>query len=120
MAFEMMKLMPHTIQATIRGKDWTVWSSLREESLVIPGSELLLKHGVGIAGSWTALGVLDALPDGATQELYVAEQLQAGLSLGLLGGQVISHIAPAVRQLLGRPGSAYGITPLLIFRKVSG
>jgi hypothetical protein len=41
MAFELLKIMPHAIQATIRGKDWTMWSSLREDSLAIPGSELL-------------------------------------------------------------------------------
>jgi len=123
MAFEMLKIMPHTIQATIRGADdWVVWSSLREDSLVIPGSELLLKHGVGVAGEWNMLGVLDALPhegDLSTQA-YVLDQLLAAISLGALGGQVVGQLAPAVRLLLGRPSNAYGMTPLLIFREVSG
>jgi hypothetical protein len=122
MAFEMLKIMPHTVQATIRGEDWTVWSSLREDSLVIPGSELLLKHGVAVAGSWSMLGVLDALPhegDASTQA-YILDQLLAAVSLGAIGGQVVGQLAPSVRLLLGRPASAFGMTPLLIFREVSG
>jgi hypothetical protein len=33
--FELMTIMPHTVQASIRGQRWNVWSSLREDSLVI-------------------------------------------------------------------------------------
>jgi hypothetical protein len=122
MAFEMLKIMPHTIQATIRGQDWTVWSSLREDSLVIPGSELLLKHGVGVAGTWSMLGVLDALPHEGEEstQVYIIDQLLAAVSLGAIGGQVVGQLAPGVRLLLGRPAAAYGMTPLLIFREVSG
>ena len=122
MAFEMLKIMPHTVQATIRREDWTVWSSLREDSLIIPANELLLKHGVGIAGTWNMLGVLDALPhEGeASMQEYVVDQLLAGVSLGAIGGQVVGQLAPGVRLMLGRPGSAFGMTALLIFREVSG
>jgi len=118
MAFEILKIMPHTVQATIRGKDWTVWSSLREDSLVIPGSDLLLKHGVAVAGSWNMLGVLDAVPDEGEENTI--NQILAAISLGAIGGQIVGQLAPAVRQLLGRPATAFGMTPLLIFREVSG
>jgi hypothetical protein len=121
-AFEMMKIMPHTIQATLREDDRTVWSSLREDSLIIPASELLLKHGVGIAGIWSMLGILDALPHGdeASMQMDAMEQILAGLSLGAMAGQVVGQLGPAVRLMLGRPGSAFGMTPLLIFREASG
>jgi hypothetical protein len=122
-AFELMKIMPHTVQATIRGHEgWVVWSSLREDSLVIAGSELLLKHGVGVAGEWNMLGILDALPNEGETSIneYILDQILAGVSLGALAGQVVGNLAPSVRMLLGRPTGAHGMTPLLIFREVAG
>jgi hypothetical protein len=80
-----------------------------------------LKHGVAIAGLWNILGVLDALPDeGENSQVYMTDQLIAAISLGAIGAQIVGPLAPAVRLLLGRPGTAYGTTPLLIFREVSG
>ncbi len=121
MGFEMLKIMPHTIQATIRQDDWTVWSSLRDDSLVVPASELLLKHGVGIAGEWHMLGILDAQPDEPDDlsQTYVLDQLLAAMSLGGMAGQIVGQLGPAVRLMLGRPSNAFGMTPLLIFRDVS-
>jgi hypothetical protein len=120
--FELMQIMPHTIQATIRQDTWTAWSILREDSLVVQGSELLLKHGVAVAGTWNMLGILDALPQEDTEvgmQTFVLDQLLASLSLGALAGQIVGNLAPTVRAMLGRPTSAYGMTPLLIFREVS-
>jgi len=120
--FELMKLLPHTVQAAIGGEGWRVWSTLREDSLVISGSELLLKHGVGIAGQWSMLGVLDAMPtvDETQATQYFLDQILASTTLGGALGQVIVSLAPAARQILGRPADAHGATPLLIFREVSG
>jgi hypothetical protein len=120
--FELMSIMPHTIQASIRGQNWTVWASLREDSLVTSGSELLLKHGVGIAGTWNMLGILDALPHqgDVLTATYVTEQILAGLSMGGLVSQVLGSLGPMARMMLGRPSDAFGMTPLLIFREVSG
>lgn len=125
-AFEMLKIMPHAIQATIRGEGWSVWATLRETSLAISASDLLLKHGVGISGQWSMLGVLDAAPnsdvDGSNEQsmLYILDQLLGAASLGGIAGQAVGQLAPAVRMMLGRPADAFGMTPLLIFREVSG
>ena len=119
--FQLMTIMPHTIQASIRGQGWNIWSSLREDSLVMNASELLLKHGVGISGTWSMLGVLDALPnDGdVPMEAYMLEQTLAGASLGGLVSEILGNLAPMTRLLLGRPAGSYGMTPLLIFREIS-
>jgi hypothetical protein len=120
--FELMKILPHTIQASISGSKWSVWSSLREDSLVMTGSELLLKHGIWIEGAWNMLGILDALPHGGEDQLrlHQAQQMVSGASLGGFLGQVITPLAPAARMMLGRPATSFGMTPLLIFREVSG
>jgi len=123
---EIMSIMPHAVQAFLTGEGNQIWCSLREDSLVVSSSDLFLKHGASVPGSWHALGILDALPDddagadefgkltGPTAEQHMAIQL-------LLGGfgAVVEGLGPLVRTLLGRPSRAFGITPLLLFREVS-
>lgn len=48
-ALELIPLLPHSVQGAITAGDITAWFNLREESLVISSSELLLKHGIGVA-----------------------------------------------------------------------
>jgi hypothetical protein len=80
---------------------------------------LLLKHGVGIEGTWSMLGVLDALPISGFDEMKAdLSQVTAAESLGALG-LLLGKLGPAIRRMLGRPDGSYGITPLLIFREVS-
>jgi len=119
-ALELLTILPHSIMATVQSGDRSVWCSLRDDSLIIKSSELLLKHGVKIAGDWSILGVLDAQPvaeENLTEEI-VSSFVAAG-SLGMLAGQIAQSIAPNVRLMLGRPIGAFGVTPLLIFREIS-
>lgn len=120
---EMLKLLPHTIQTSIRTKEIEIWSSLPEENLIVPASELLIKHGHVVAGEWTMVGVVDAFPDQpiptveADADQFVTFAL-AAMSLGALW-QMIAALAPIARMALGRPQTSFGMTPLLIFREVS-
>ncbi|CAA9503074.1 MAG: hypothetical protein AVDCRST_MAG31-505 [uncultured Sphingomonas sp.] len=58
-------MLPHAIQARIAvsAEGPVVWTSLREEGLVVSAADLILKHGAAVAGEWSMLGVLDAFPD---------------------------------------------------------
>jgi hypothetical protein len=119
-------LLPHAIQArlSINGTDQMVWTSLKEDALVVSAADLTLKHGTAIAGTWNMLGILDALPDhNAAGELTVSGEDSRTGSEKLADspfGEMMNHIMPFLRPLLGRPFSAYGMTPILIFREVSG
>jgi hypothetical protein len=119
-ALELLKLLPHRIIAATRTNGQSVWCNLREDALTIPASDLLLKHGAAISGTWSTVGVVDALPDTEDEtQAYQLSQMNAAMSLGSLGG-VIGNLAPGVRAMLGRPKEAFVMTPLLIFREVSG
>jgi hypothetical protein len=121
--FEMVKLLPHAIQCSVRAEENEVWSSLRDDNLIIPASEILIKHGHVVAGDWNIVGILDALPDEAVPtiennpEQFVTNAM-AAISLGALW-QFIATLAPIARTALGRPASSFGMTPLLIFREVA-
>lgn len=121
---DMLKIMPHAVQAFFATSSGDrIWGTLAEENLVTAPGDLALKHGIMIPGEWNIVAILDAMP---TPEIadYEAQATQTAIqTLTLLGGSPISqiaiHVAPAAKLLLGRPNSAYGATPLLIFREVT-
>jgi len=113
MFFELAKVLPHTIQLKI-GKNPTAWGVLSQDGLVAAASDFALKFGGTIQGDWVAVGILDAEPDSV-----INPEVQFGLTdLDQVAPAILSHLGPIVRQLLGRPSEAYGITPLAIFREV--
>jgi hypothetical protein len=120
---EMVKLLPHAIQSSIRTGEYEIWCSLREENLIVPASEILIKHGHVVAGDWNMVGILDTFPDENIPTLendpeQFVTSAMAALSLGALW-QLIGTLAPIARMALGRPAASFGMTPLLIFREVA-
>jgi len=115
-ALDMLKVIPHSVQATISTENASIWSTLREDGLIVSGSDLFLKHGRQIPGEWHMLGILDATPSNKNQDQIVSAEDAA---VGLLGGLgfVLDAIGPFARLLLGRPSGSYSLTPLLIFRR---
>ena len=103
-----IKLLPHSIQATLRGTI-SVWCCLQSAGMVTPADDLLLKHGVTVQGRWSLLGILDAGPDS-----HLPDSASPNVQ-DLVG--LMRMLAPSARQLLGRPADHYGVTPLLIFRE---
>jgi hypothetical protein len=119
---QLLKLLPHAVQARVTNENGTtVWSNLREDCLVISTADLALKHGPTISGEWNVLGILDAEPDVNIDGPESPSRSQV-LALAALAdspfAQSMAHLSPFIRQL-GRPATAHGITPILIFRKVS-
>ncbi len=101
------------VQMHFLSKEGCSWCTLRPEGLVTPAAELAMKHGNMVAGEWNFVGIKDA-------------DLGMGLDLetinGLLQNASFSTEAAAMtfamRNMFGRPSHFYGVTPLLIFRKV--
>lgn len=116
LGLELLAAFPMTVQATVTSKDASVWCSLREDCFVSSPGNLLLHHGISIAGHWHMLGIVDAHPD---SELSL-EDLVSGMFDGGALALAVSNMAPIARVTLGRPSTSYGVTPLIIFRSVSG
>jgi hypothetical protein len=125
LVIDLLGIMPHTIQATILNERYRAWCCLSEGSLVGLSSDIILKHGSYIPGEWSVLGILDAYPDPRPEPVdgeapsQNIDELVATLA-GTVIGTVAAQMAPATREILGRPRTAWGVTPLLIFREVSG
>lgn len=117
--WEILPTLPHGVQASIEGDGYLVWSILEEEGLIGTASDIALKHGISIPGTWYMVGILDALPGPLPAPTIVPIQPWGTAAKENLGPAVKSFSIMA-RQLLGRPAEAFGMTSLIIFRKVSG
>jgi len=111
---ELAPHLPHTVQAIVKnGSSDEIWCTLAREGLAMTTADILLKHGMIIPGKWAVLGILDATPDYEGHSSN-SDELQPN---DMVAG-IFKAMAPLVRQLFGRPKSAFGVTPLLIFREV--
>jgi len=123
LAVEMMAMMPHSAIAAVSSGDQAAWCVLRDEWLTVPATDILLKHGVTVAGEWSMLGILDAMPDEPNVEIEPGvfsrhiENFVAGMKLSQMAMHFAGFAGPA-RLLLGRPEASYGVTPLLVFREI--
>jgi hypothetical protein len=109
--FGLLKLMPHGMQIQMSTGSHSLWSALDAKGFVTPPSDLSLNHGSHLPGTWNVLGILDALPGEALSGPSATEHS--------LVGNLTNTIQPLARQLIGRPPTSYGLTPILIFREVT-
>ena len=83
-----------------------IWMSLSRDEMVGSPHDLNFKHGEYLAGELYVLGVLDAVPfDGLTFETEDNE-LREG----------ITALTKMMKETMGRPATAYGLSPVAIFR----
>lgn len=111
---DLVPTFPHTVQATISGEE-DVWCSLLPDGLTFDPSDISLKFSESIPGLWSAIGIMDALPDEQPSGEIKKVDYLSGAAMAKLG----DAITPLMRTFLGRPYEAFGITPLLIFREVN-
>jgi hypothetical protein len=110
MLFAILPMLELGVQVTLIGSGETVWATLRPEALSVPTGDIMLMHGTQVAGTWHLVGVFDARPDARASVAPSPFEGLAQMVVGLAG----------MRPHIGRPAHAYGITPLLIYREVSG
>lgn len=117
LGLDFMGSLPHLCHIDIKDGYDHAWGSLVEENIAVEKSDIFLKHGRRIPGDWSVLGILDARPyDNILEnEAQIPENYDAflhGFSC------IIDVVAPMLRKAMGRPITAYGITPLIVFRQV--
>lgn len=110
LGIEIFGSIPAAIQAHLHSPDISAWSTLKSEGLSLSTDDLHLKHGPSIAGEWNILGIIDALPMNDEPDI----------SRYPLFLRNFNEFFGEIKKLCGRPSNYFGITPLLVFRKVTG
>jgi hypothetical protein len=94
-----------------------IWYPLTDEFVVGSIGDLILKHSTNISGEWHVVGVVDAVPDDfvplTLEQFFVSSTPVQSLE------QYVERLARVSRTILGRPSAAYGVTPIVIFRKIA-
>ena len=111
---EALKAMPSAIHAHYLSRDSMLWSSLQPANLTIPITDLTLKYGGMVSGSWSVVYILDTWADTGespdVSSVWSSGQLMDTVLMGVHG----------LRTIMGRPSTWVGITPLMIFRDTAG
>jgi hypothetical protein len=110
-----LRLLPTTLQFTLDAKPVRVWGTLEENSITGSPTSMALSHGETIPGEWSVVGILDGLPDAGIDISQTAAAKDPAPLKRAMGG-----MANIARKVFGRPADTYSVTPLLIYRKVSG
>ena len=106
--------LPETVQGRLADEENRLfYFTLDDAGLVSSPTELLLKHGLAIAGDWSIMGILDAFPGPRSFDEHGVAS-----SLGLAGNPLTILLGgmQGILQQAGKPDDAYGLSPLLIFR----
>ena len=86
--------------------------TINRDFLTINPDDMFLKYGGKIPGEWFVVGLIDALPEEHENNNnlnFPINPLKDG----------ISEMLNAIKALAGRGDDSYGITPLVIFRKMN-
>lgn len=106
------KALPFSVNAAMRVEVGTIWMGLDQNRMTIPPGILLFSHGLVVPGRWNVIGIVDAVP----------HPEEAGPSAAELGfGQLAAEIGDSLntmREAIGRPDTAFALTPLAIMRDV--
>jgi hypothetical protein len=111
---ESLKHIPYSPHCTVNGSDFSVWSSLEARGIVGSVADLSLKHGTEIPGEWHLFGILDALPNPIPAQIVIPIS-----DTPRHFGDAIRNLSNLSRTLVGRGPEAFGMTALLLFRKIS-
>jgi hypothetical protein len=107
---DLLAKLPHALQMSLFFDGIEIWSTLNPEHMTVNPDDLAFKHGANVAGEWMILGVIDAHPDDE-----ISDDMPSS-SRDLENGMF--QVLNAIREFFGRSQSAYGATPIAIFRSV--
>ncbi|MGB3754707.1 MAG: hypothetical protein WA954_12535 [Parerythrobacter sp.] len=93
------------------------WFNVKREFLQLQSLDIPLKFPVQIGGTWHVTGIIDALPQDYAELADDVTKLGEKRVLPGAFETITSLITPRI-ALFGRPGDAYGLSPLTIHREI--
>lgn len=105
-----LKALPPVVQMYLETANGNlIWTTINPSFLTINTNDIGLKYGSRVDGEWRVMGLIDAKPSNKSDRaVHVQNEFLSGLN------QVIEDI----RTHVGRPGNAWGMTPVAIYRTI--
>ncbi|EDV0529158.1 hypothetical protein NY70_005022 [Salmonella enterica subsp. enterica] len=113
MVSSLLDIVPDTLQIDfIDDNKNNIWMTIDKKNFTINPDDMVLKYGSKIPGEWYALGVVDALPEANDVNNEDDDEICNHLKDGL------KQILRGIKETAGRTNNSYGMTPLILFRKI--
>lgn len=107
-----IKALPSQIQFTfLNDENQRAWMTLSDKNMLISSSDLMLKYGSNLDGEWSVIGILDSTPSNDIDITASADNREMATNF--------ASISTQFKKMMGRDPSYFGITPLMIFRKIN-
>lgn len=106
--FDFLKQIPYSLEARLLFNGDEVWMTLNRDEIIGNAYEINFKHGDFLSGDYYVLGILDAVPNDDYSNISHQTQLKIAMSV----------MTKELKNLMGRPSSCYGMTPIAIFRVI--
>lgn len=105
----MAKIVPWSIHLIMKTPGAMAWGAIKKEHLREDPTNLTLKNGSLLSGEWYMLAIVDVSPNQSMDTDATFPEVFSTLV----------NLVESMRPLFGRPDSCIGVTPLLLFRKLS-
>ncbi|ECD7245090.1 hypothetical protein LZX53_005036 [Salmonella enterica] len=113
MVSSLLDIVPDTLQIDfIDDNKNNIWMTIDKRNFTINPDDMVLKYGSKIPGEWYALGLVDALPEASDEDNEDNNEISNPLKDGL------KQILSGIKESAGRTNNSYGMTPLILFRKI--
>lgn len=111
--FDLVKLLPHALQATVEGRQASAWMTLSPQQMITSPDDFALKHGSAIPGIWSVIGTLDSRPTPPTpaSKPNLKELLVEGAGGTPADDQSVGHADEGSLQDGTTPGETGAVTP---------
>jgi hypothetical protein len=115
---EFLKNLPLGIGFVLVSDEGHFWFSVKREYLSLYELDVPLKFPIHISGVWSVLGVVDALSDDHVSGIQSVMDRNID---GLVPAVVVHmmQLIGATAALFGRPLQAHGLSPLIVYRRVT-
>lgn len=101
-------IMPMTTQVYFKTETRVIWGMIDGANSREPIGNVILKYGPSFPGIWHMLAIVDIVDDAEADTSCIPEPVRG-----------LSGLPDKLRPLFGRPSGLIGVTPLLLFRKLS-
>ena len=112
------KMFPRATMGRVKSKNDEAWLNVATGALVMPSSQIMLGHGGNMQGKWTVVGIVDACPDPLGGLAGSSSNTNADDTNDQQLFDNVQGINTIVRAFAGRQAHQFGITPLLIYRRI--
>lgn len=95
-----------------------LWSTIKPDGVFSSIDDIPLKYGSVVNGVWYMLSTIDCFPGAGNKKIVENAWPQSEEDISSMFSNTVHSVLSDIKNLFGRPEDFFGVTPLIIFRKI--